>query len=432
MHLLAILVMLAATPPPTHPVEQVRQAEIAFAKAFADRDKAKFFSYVANDATFLSGLTTSRGKEQVIERWSRFFTTPEAPFSWTPDRVTISSDGTLGLSTGPVYDPKGNHVGDYISTWRKQADGTWKILFDSTGPGPAPLPEYVVPFEEGFVAADDGLKLHYRKIGRGPLTIIAPLDNLLHDHLKQFADIATVITYDPRNRAKSERSKDLSTSTIQQDVRDLEAVRRHFKVERFMPVGFSYLGMMVVLYALEHPDHVVRVVQLGPAFPGMRGEMPKLEEFGTEADRKRLDELRAAGAYEKSPREFCEAYWKVFRYLFLGDPKHDSRFDLSFCALENEWPVHVDVHFQKLLASAANLGLTDEKLRTLKVPVLTIHGTRDVVAPHAGGARYASTFREGSLVTVEDAGHMLWLDDPATVWAAVRHFLRGEWPLGAE
>ncbi|HEX2120918.1 MAG TPA: alpha/beta fold hydrolase, partial [Thermoanaerobaculia bacterium] len=391
MHLLLALMLLATTPPPAHPVEQVRQAEIAFAKAFADRDKAKFFSFVAHDATFLSGLTTLRGREQVIERWSRYFATPEAPFSWAPDRVSVSADGTLGLSTGPVYDPKGYHVGDYISTWRKQADGTWKIVFDSTGPGPAPLPEHAVPFEEGFLPADDGLKLHYRKIGRGPITIIAPLDYLLHDSLKQFADFATVITYDPRNRAKSERAKDLSTSTIQQDVRDLEAVRRHFKAERFVPIGFSYLGLMVALYALDHPDHVVRVVQLGPAFPGMRGEMPPLDQIGTAADRKRLEELRAAGARETSPREFCEAYWSVFRFLFLGDPKHASRFDLSFCALENEWPLHVDAHFGALLGSAANLGLTDEKLQTLKTPVLTIHGTSDRVAPYAGGVRWART-----------------------------------------
>jgi hypothetical protein len=35
--------------------EEVRATEIAFAKAFADRDEKKFFSYLADDAQFLGG-----------------------------------------------------------------------------------------------------------------------------------------------------------------------------------------------------------------------------------------------------------------------------------------------------------------------------------------------------------------------------------------
>lgn len=103
------------------PIDQVRDAEIAFARAFANRDQAAFFAMVADDATFLSATTTSLGKQQVIESWTRYFATAEMPFSWAPDRVSVSADGTLGLSTGPVYDARGNHAGDYISTWHYEA-----------------------------------------------------------------------------------------------------------------------------------------------------------------------------------------------------------------------------------------------------------------------------------------------------------------------
>src|SRR5688572_4672932 len=147
--LLALLLAMPALA--ADPVEQVRQAEIAFAKAFADRDKNKFFAMVAEDATFLSGMTTARGKSEVVARWSRFFEPAQAPFSWGPERVSVSADGKLGLSTGPVYDPNGKHAGDYISTWRKESNGSWKIVFDSSGPGPA----VVDKVEEGFVTAND-------------------------------------------------------------------------------------------------------------------------------------------------------------------------------------------------------------------------------------------------------------------------------------
>ena len=58
------------------PVDEVRRAEMAFAKAFADRDQARFFSFVLDDATFLGGLRTLAGKSQVVDRWSKFFGSP--------------------------------------------------------------------------------------------------------------------------------------------------------------------------------------------------------------------------------------------------------------------------------------------------------------------------------------------------------------------
>jgi len=214
---------------------------------------------VAPDANFL-GWRTLRGKQAVVGGWSRFFEGPVAPFSWGPERVEVTADGKLGVSTGPVYDPKGNYISDFSSIWQKQADGSWKIIFDGPGTGTTEIGKV----DEGFVNADDGTKLYYRKFGNGPVTIIAPLDSFLHEHFRQLANLATVVTYDVRNRGRSDRAKDQSTSTIQQDVKDLEAVRRELKIEKFIPIGFSYTGLMVAMYALDHPDRVTRIVQIGP------------------------------------------------------------------------------------------------------------------------------------------------------------------------
>ncbi|MBC8647785.1 MAG: nuclear transport factor 2 family protein [Thermoanaerobaculia bacterium] len=112
---------------------EVKAAEAAFAAAFADRDQAKFFSFVAEDAVFLSPGETLTGKPQVVQGWSRFFQGASAPFSWRPERVVANGAGDLGLSLGPVFDPAGKQVGNYSSVWRKQKDGTWKVIFD--GPG---------------------------------------------------------------------------------------------------------------------------------------------------------------------------------------------------------------------------------------------------------------------------------------------------------
>ncbi len=65
---------------------------------------------------------------------------------------------------------------------------------------------------------------------------------------------------------------DESKISFDQDVTDIETIRRHFGVERMALMGYSYLGKIAVLYALEHPERVERIVQFGPVGPS----------FGTE------------------------------------------------------------------------------------------------------------------------------------------------------
>jgi ketosteroid isomerase-like protein len=110
--------------------EEVRATEIAFAKAFADRDAKKFFSYLADDAQFLGRRNTMHGKQEVIAGWSEFFKPTVAAFRWQPERVVTNAAGDLGFSSGPVFDETGAQIGTFTSTWVRQPDGFWKILFD--------------------------------------------------------------------------------------------------------------------------------------------------------------------------------------------------------------------------------------------------------------------------------------------------------------
>ena len=113
--------------------EQVRATERAFAKTMADRDHEAFVSFLSGEAVFL-GRTTLRGKAQVAAGWKAYYDAPLAPFSWEPERVEVLDSGTLAVSTGPVYDPAGKRVGTFVSTWRREPDGSWKIVLDSGCP----------------------------------------------------------------------------------------------------------------------------------------------------------------------------------------------------------------------------------------------------------------------------------------------------------
>jgi ketosteroid isomerase-like protein len=114
--------------------EELRARETAFAKTMADRDHAAFASFIADEAVFFGGQGELRGKKAVVEAWARFYAGKEAPFSWRPESVSVLDSGTLGLSSGPVFDPAGKQIGTFSSIWRRTPDGTWEIIFDKGCP----------------------------------------------------------------------------------------------------------------------------------------------------------------------------------------------------------------------------------------------------------------------------------------------------------
>lgn len=109
---------------------EVRETEIAFAATMADRDHDAFASFLAVETVFFTGEKELRGKNEVAAAWKPYFEGSNAPFSWQPEAVSVLDSGTLGLSSGPVFDPDGNRIGTYNSVWRRKADGSWEIVFD--------------------------------------------------------------------------------------------------------------------------------------------------------------------------------------------------------------------------------------------------------------------------------------------------------------
>ena len=62
--------------------------------------------------------------------WKPLFDSPQAPFSWQPEAVAVLDSGDLGLSSGPIFDPEGKRVGTFNSVWRRNEDGSWRVVFD--------------------------------------------------------------------------------------------------------------------------------------------------------------------------------------------------------------------------------------------------------------------------------------------------------------
>ena len=65
-------------------------------------------------------------------------------------------------------------------------------------------------------------------------------------------------------------------------------------------------------------------------------------------------------------------------------------------------------------------------------PVLTIHGTRDRNAAYGAGREWAQLLPNARLLTVKDAAHFPWVDDPKLVFDSINVFLSGRFPKQAE
>ena len=109
---------------------QVFAAESSFAASFARRDVAGFAGYLAPEAVFFGGQSPARGSGAVVESWRPFLEAASPPFSWRPESVEVLASGTLALSSGPVFNPAGERTATFNSIWRREPDGSWRVVFD--------------------------------------------------------------------------------------------------------------------------------------------------------------------------------------------------------------------------------------------------------------------------------------------------------------
>lgn len=293
-------------------------------------------------------------------------------------------------------------------------------------------------FEEGYVPIQDGLRLYYRKVGSGKRIVIAPLRLFLFDDFKQLGDEFTVISFDTRNRGFSSPVQDNSKLTINDDIEDIERVRQHFRVQKFSLVGYSYMGMGAVLYAMKYPQHVERLIQLGPVplrygteYPASltaNDQKPPVEP----AKMAELEELRKGGFDKASPKEFCQKHWQAIRFMLVGNPANVEKLGHGVCEMPNEWPVNLARHFQYHFASVQRLAISKAEVAKLKIPVLTIHGNKDRNAPYGAGREWAMSLPNARLLTIDGGAHQSFAEFPEIVFPAIRAFLKGDWPAKAE
>jgi ketosteroid isomerase-like protein len=138
---LAIASMAAQAPGPDlkAAADQIVKSDAAFAQSVAEKNREKFLSFIAEVTTFSGGTANElHGRDAVMKGWADFFAPDGPTLSWTPIKGEVIGAGDVGYTTGrSVFRQKGadgkvtERRGQYVTIWKKQADGSWKVVFDT-------------------------------------------------------------------------------------------------------------------------------------------------------------------------------------------------------------------------------------------------------------------------------------------------------------
>jgi ketosteroid isomerase-like protein len=136
--------------------------ELAFAQAATQKGiRDSFLEFFADDAIAFNPAPIS-AKDRLRSRPARPFS--EYELRWEPRTGDIAASGELGWLTGPstfIDHTRPNATpqhGNYLSVWRRQADGRWRVFIDIGSEPPLPVsfqPGFTpFPFQPKYVATE--------------------------------------------------------------------------------------------------------------------------------------------------------------------------------------------------------------------------------------------------------------------------------------
>jgi proline iminopeptidase len=303
-------------------------------------------------------------------------------------------------------------------------------------PAVAPAPESALAAStaapsEGLIAVEPGVQLAYRIVGSGRDVLVVPWPSG-GAGLDRLANGRRVLYYNPRGRVASD-AVDPKKVSFENELSDLEAVRRHFGLERMMLLGWSHYGMMTAVYTIRHPDRVARLVQMTPGTPR---RTPYLEEgmkaMSARADaaaRAKLEERKRAGEFAADAEGLCRENRRVSLAAFVADPADVAKIELDSCRFFNEQETNQNLWWGALFGS---MGDWDYRApaRALTTPRLVVHGGKDFI-PLGGSREWVAGNANARLLVLRDVGHFPHVEEPDAFFPAVETFLSGGWPESA-
>ncbi len=217
-------------------------------------------------------------------------------------------------------------------------------------------------------------------------------------------------------------SVDLSTNTTHHLLADIELLRRHLGIERWLVFGGSWGSTLGLAYAERHPDRVTELVlfsvvgssrrevewvtrDMGRIFPAawarFRDGVPPGDRDGSLVDAySRLLHDPDPAVREKAARDWCA--WEDTHVAIHADHRPDPRYEdpvfrMAFARLVT--------HYWRHAAWLEDGILLREADRLSGIPGVLVHGRLDVSSPPDIAWHLAQRWSDAELILVDEAAH---------------------------
>jgi proline iminopeptidase len=219
-------------------------------------------------------------------------------------------------------------------------------------------------------------------------------------------DRATVVRWDQRGCGRS--APCAGPWTTDRFVADLDAVRRHFALERIVLLGHSWGASLALNYALAHPERVAALIYvsgtgIGPEADWHGGyEANLLACLGEDPQRlarwRELPDASRERAVLQWSTEFVDRGRSIEHAEHMADPWFAINFPCNK-ALNTE------------ARQTAGTRALHSACRALELPVVVVDGEQDI-RPRSAVDSLVRALPQVRRVTLADAGHLPWVEDP--------------------
>ena len=234
--------------------------------------------------------------------------------------------------------------------------------------------------------------------------------------LAPLSDSYTVITFDARGSGQSEA---VPPYTHEQWVADVDGVREHFGLERFILTGGSYGGFIALEYTLAHPDRVTHLILRDTAAANDHQEAAKGNALARAAEfpaitPELLDRMFAGEMHDDEDfRRTFEVIAPLYNVDY--DPQETS-------ARVAEGVFRAETHNYAFKNNLADYDLRS-RLHEIQVPTLITVGRHDWITPLSASEVIADGILNAELVVFEHSGHSPQLEENERWIATIRDFL---------
>ena len=308
----------------------------------------------------------------------------------------------------------------------------------AAAPAPSSRAE-AAPAREGYLKGAGGVRIFYRVVGRGPDTVVvvhggpgAGLGSVAPD-LEPMAQRHVLVHFDQRGSGKSELPADTALLRADRVVADLEALRRHFGLDRVTLLAHASGALVAARYAEAHPARVARMLlvgAIGPRLPDAAAYARAVHGRMDAATARTLAGLvRALRSDTTSDvAAVCREYERVFRAVMATRGQAGQERGTS-CDAPPDAIRYANRFTSEVTFDSFGAWDFSRSLRGLRAPLLVLYGDRDARSIPAQRV-WAAAVPEGRLLVVPGAGRAPHVDRPELFFPAVDAFLAGGWPGG--